>query len=158
MDTHTLNTVMYSIGMNMLMYTARVQASMMGMSAEEKRKYGEERLSNQKILLNAVGRIPQLSVLPNMFDTVSPVPLFSGMRTSTDLTDFVSGNPTISTISGFLNMGKKMARNAGSDEYQTTERDVRTWMRLAPLNNVIGVNNILNSVAADYPSQEKQGE
>jgi hypothetical protein len=158
MDTHTLNTVMYAVGMNMLMYTGRVQMAMVGMSADEKRKYAEERLSTQKILLNAVGRIPQLSVLPNMFDTVSPVPLFSGMRTSTDLTDFVSGNPTISTISGFLNMGKKIARNAASDEYQTTERDIRTWMRLAPLNNVMGVNNILNSVAADYPSQEKQSE
>lgn len=158
MDTHTLNTVMYAIGMNMLMYTARVQMTMAGMSDTEKRKYAEERLSSQKIILNAVGRIPQLSVLPNMFDTVSPVPLFSGMRTTTDLTDFVSGNPTISTISGFLNMGKKVVRNSASDEYQTTEKDVRTWMRLAPLNNVMGVSNILNSVAADYPSQEKQSD
>jgi muramidase (phage lysozyme) len=156
MDTHTLNTVMYAVGMNMLMYTARVQMTMAGMSDTEKQKYAQERLSSEKIILNAVGRIPQLSVLPNMFDTVSPVPLFSGMRTSTDLTDFVSGNPTISTISGFLNMGKKVVRNSASDEYQTTEKDVRTWMRLAPLNNVMGVSNILNSVAADYPSQEKQ--
>lgn len=156
MDTHTLNTVMYAVGMNMLMYTARVQMAMVGMSDTEKHKYAQDRLSSEKIMLNAVGRIPQLSVLPNMFDTISPVPLFSGMRTSTDLTDFVSGNPTISTISGFLHMGKKVVRNSGSDEYQTTEKDVRTWMRLAPLNNVMGVSNILNSVAADYPSQEKQ--
>lgn len=154
-DTSTLNTVMYGIGFNTLMYVARAQMQMAGMSETEKRKFAEERLSNSQIMLNAVGRLPQLSVLPNMFDTVSPVPLFSGMRTSTDLTDFVSGNPTLSTISGFINMGKKSLRNATSSEFQTTEKDVKTWFRLAPLNNVMGVTNILNSVAADFPNSEK---
>lgn len=153
-DMQTLNTVMWAIGFNMLMYTARTQVQMANMSAEEKMDFAEKRLSTSQIMLNAVGRIPQLSVLPNLFDTVSPVPLFSGMRTTTDLTDFVSGNPTLSTISSALTSTKKLARNTGSEEYQTTEKDVKALFRLLPLNNVIGASAIINSVSSEFPSRE----
>lgn len=155
-DITTLNTVMWAIGFNALMYTARTQMQMAGMSVEEARDLADKRLSTQQIALNAVGRIPQLSVLPNIFDTVSPVPLFSGMRTSTDMTDFITGNPTLSTVSGALSMSKKLVRNSASDEYQTTEKDVKQWFRLMPLNNVMGINQILSSVAADYPTSEQE--
>jgi muramidase (phage lysozyme) len=153
-DLATLNTVMWAIGFNVLAYVARTQMQMAGMSQEKAQEFADKRLAPEQIMLNAVGRIPQLSVLPNMFDTVSPVPLFSGMRTSTDMTDFITGNPTLSTISGALNMSKKLTRNAASDEYQTTEKDVKKWFQLMPLNNVMGVNQILNSVASDFPSNE----
>ena len=154
-DMQTLFTVMWGIGFNMLMYTARTQAQMAGMSPEEKQDFAEKRLSASQIMLNAVGRIPQLSILPNMFDTVSPVPLFSGMRTTTDMTDFISGNPTISSISGALSLTKKFVRNAASEDYQTTEKDMRAAFRLIPLNNMIGVSNFLNSVASEFPSREQ---
>jgi hypothetical protein len=153
-DMQTLYTVMWGIGFNMLMYTARTQAQMVGMSSEEKKEFAEKRLSTAQIIRNAVGRVPQMSILPNLFDTVSPVPLFSGMRTSTDMTDFISGNPTISTISGALSTSKKMVRNAASDDYQTTERDMKAMFKLVPLNNMIGVSNFVNSVSAEFPSRE----
>ena len=153
-DLATLNTVMWAIGFNALMYIARTQMQMAGMSQEKAKEFADKRLATEQIILNAVGRIPQLSVLPNIFDTVSPVPLFSGMRTSTDMTDFITGNPTLSTISGALNMSKKVVRNAASEEYQTTEKDVKKWFQLMPLNNVMGVNQILNSVASEYPTTE----
>lgn len=153
-DMQTLYTVMWSIGFNMLMYTARTQAQMVGMSSEEKKEFAEKRLSPSKVMLNAVGRVPQMSILPNLFDTVSPVPLFSGMRTSTDMTDFISGNPTISTISGAISASKKMVRNVGSEDYQTTEKDMKAMFKLVPLNNMIGVSNFLNSVSAEFPSRE----
>lgn len=157
-DMQTLHTVMWAIAFNTLMYTARTQGQMIGMSSEEAQAFAEKRLATSQIMLNAVGRIPQLSILPNMFDTVSPVPLFSGMRTSTDLTDFVSGNPTLSTISGALSMTKKLTRNAASEDYQTTEKEMRAMFRLLPLNNMIGVSNFLNSVASEFPSRELVNE
>jgi hypothetical protein len=70
------------------------------------------------------------------------------------MTDFISGNPTISTISGALSTSKKLVRNAGSDDYQTTERDMKAMFRLVPLNNMIGVSNFVNSVSAEFPSRE----
>jgi muramidase (phage lysozyme)/DNA-binding phage protein len=157
-DMQTLHTVMWAIAFNTLMYTARTQGQMIGMSSEEAKDFADKRLSSSQIMLNAVGRIPQLSILPNMFDTVSPVPLFSGMRTTTDLTDFVSGNPTLSTISGALSMSKKVVRNAGSEDYQTTEKDMRAMFRLLPLNNMIGISNFLNSVSSEFPSRELVNE
>lgn len=154
-DIQTLNTVMYAVGFNTLMYIARTNMQMINLSAEERKEFADKRLNPNQVTLNAIGRIPQLSVLPNIFDTVSPVPLFSGMRTTTDLTDFVSGNPTLSTLSGALNATKKMTRNAGSEEYQTTEKDMKKMFQLLPLNNVMGINQILSSVSADFPSNEK---
>ena len=157
-DISTLNTVMWAIGFNAMMYVARTQLQMAGMSSVEAQELAEKRLSTQQIMLNAVGRVPQLSVVPNIFDTVSPVPLFSGMRTSTDMTDFVSGNPTLSTVSSALSSAKKVVRNTASEDYQTTERDVKKMFQLMPLNNVMGISNFVNSVAADYPSSEQVSE
>ena len=154
-DISTLNTVMWAIAFNTMMYVARTQLQMAGMSATERQEFAEKRLSPQQIMLNGVGRIPQLSVAPNIFDTVSPVPLFSGMRTSTDMTDFVSGNPTLSTVSSSLSMAKKLTRNAASEDYQTTERDMKKIFQLMPLNNVMGISNLVNSVASDFPSNEE---
>jgi len=52
-----------------------------------------------------------------------------------------------------LSLGK-MARNAASDDLQTTQRDVKTWGKLIPLNNTALVSPFLNALANDFPTNE----
>ena len=130
-------------------YWGRTMAESMGKSSDERQKFMEDRLNGKQWLSNTVGRVAQASMLPNLFDTVSPVPLFSGMRTTSDVSSIAS-NPTLSTINTLISM-KKLVVNAASSEQQTTEADVKQWLRLVPLNNTVGISNIYNMLASEFP-------
>ncbi|QDB71025.1 internal protein D [Bordetella phage vB_BbrP_BB8] len=154
-DFETLSTVMHGALFASLVYMARTSAQMVGMSDEEAQEFADRRLSTEQIVANGFGRIAQASLLPNIIDQVSPVPIFSGMRTTSDTSDFLTSNPTLSSINTLFSMWRKGVRNTVSDDYQFTERDVRSYLRLAPLNNVIGVSGLLNSLASDLPRNEE---
>lgn len=153
-DWSTLSTVLHGSLFASIAYMGRTLLGAGGMEADKRQQYLDKRMSVGQIVTNSFGRISQASVLPNMFDTISPYPLFSGMRTTSDLSNLAS-NPTYQAINGLLSM-KKLIRNGVSDEYQTTEKDIRTWGRLLPLNNVFPVTTFLNHLANDYPHNEKQ--
>lgn len=154
-DFQTLSTVMHGGFFASLVYMARTNAQMVGMSDAERQEFAARRLSAEQIAANGIGRIAQASLLPNIIDQVSPVPIFSGMRTTSDTSDFLTSNPTLSSINTLFSMWRKGVRNAVSDDYQFTEKDVRSYLKLAPLNNVIGISGILNSLASDLPRNEE---
>lgn len=156
-DYQTLSTVLHGTMFAAAVYLARTNAQMAGMSPEERAEFAEKRLSNKQIVANSIGRIAQVSVLPVLIDsTIAPTPIFSGARTTSNVTDFIGSNPTLSAISTALAMPRKIALASASDEVQVSERDVRNWMKLLPFNNVVGISNVLNSIAADYPNSDKQ--
>lgn len=156
-DLQTMSTVLHGGMFAAATYIARTNAQMIGMSAEERADFAEKRLSTKQIVANSVGRIAQVSVLPILIDsTIAPTPIFSGARTTSNVTDFMGSNPTLSAISSALAMPRKIALASASDEVQVSERDVRNWMKLLPFNNVVGISNVLNSVAADFPNSDKQ--
>ncbi len=135
-------------------YWGRTMLQSVGMSSDERQEFLEERLNGKQWLSNTVGRVAQASFLPNLFDTISPVPLFNGMRTTSDVSSIAS-NPTLSAINTLISM-KKIVANAASSESQTTEADVRKWLKLAPLNNTVGISNIYNMMASDFPQSAKE--
>ena len=151
-DWSTLSTVMHGSVFASLAYMGRTMLSAQGMSDEKKKEFLEKRMSGKQIVASSFGRLAQVSLLPVVHDTLSPYPMFAGMRTTSDLSSLAS-NPTYQAINGLLSM-KKIIRNGTSDEFQTTEKDVRAWGKLAPLNNVYPISGFLNSWADDYPSQE----
>ena len=51
---------------------------------------------------------------------------------------------------------KKLVVNAASSEQQTTEADVKQWLRLVPLNNTVGISNIYNMLASEFPQDAKE--
>lgn len=156
-DYQTLSTVLHGSMFAAATYLARTNAQMIGMSAEERAEFAEKRLNNKQIVANSIGRIAQVSVLPMLIDsTIAPTPIFSGAKTTSNVTDFVGSNPTLSAISTALAMPRKIALASASDETQVSEKDVRSWMKLLPFNNVVGITNVLNSIAADYPNSDKQ--
>jgi len=156
-DFQTLSTVMHGSIFAMATYLARTHSQMAGMSAEERADFAEKRLSNKQIIANSFGRIAQVSVLPVLIDsTIAPTPIFSGARTTSNVTDFIGSNPTLSAISTALAIPRKLTLAGASDEVQVSEKDMRNWMRLLPFNNVVGISNVLNSIASDYPNTDKQ--
>jgi hypothetical protein len=151
-DWTTLSTVLHGSLYASLAYMGRTILNAQGMDAEKRQEFLAKRMTLAQITANSFGRISQASLLPVAFDTVSPMPLFSGMRTTSDLSSMAS-NPTYQALNGLLSL-KKLVRNAASDEYQTTEKDVRTWGKLIPLNNVYPISSFINAWANDYPQQE----
>ncbi len=156
-DYQTLSTVLHGSMFAAATYLARTNASMIGMSPEERAEFADKRLSNKQIVANSIGRIAQVSIMPMLIDsTIAPTPIFSGAKTTSNVTDFVGSNPTLSAISSALSMPRKISLASTSDEVQVSERDVRNWMKLLPFNNVVGITNVLNSIASDYPNSDKQ--
>lgn len=154
-DFATLSTVMHGALFASLVYMARTASQMAGMSEEEKRDFAERRLSTKQIVANGFGRLAQASLLPNIIDQISPVPIFSGMRTTSDTSDFLTSNPTLSSINTLFSAWRKGVRNSLSDNYQTTERDARSYIRLLPLNNVVGISGLYNALISDLPKNEQ---
>jgi hypothetical protein len=156
-DYQTLSTVLHGSMFAAATYIARTNASMAGMSEEERQSFAEKRLSTKQIVANSIGRIAQVSIMPMLIDsTIAPTPIFSGAKTTSNVTDFIGSNPTLSAISTALAMPRKIALASASDDVQVGEKDVRNWMRLLPFNNVVGISNVLNSIAADFPNSDKQ--
>jgi hypothetical protein len=153
-DWTTTSTMLHSSFLASLSYMGRTMAGSVGMDADKQREYLDKRMAPGQIIANSFGRISQASLLPNLYDTLSPYPMFSGMRTTSDLSSLAS-NPTYQAINGVISL-KKIVRNATSDELQTTERDIRTWGKLLPLNNIQPISTLLNSIANDYPTSEKE--
>ena len=158
-DMSTFMTVMYGGFFGSLAYMGRSQLSALGMSDDDRRKFMEERMTFGQVMSNGFGRISQASLLPTAYDTTIGTmlgqPLFSGMRTTSDLSSIAS-NPTLSAINSLISM-QKIVRNSASDEYQTTSRDIRTWGRtVVPLSSVPPFSTILNGIAGTFPTSDKQ--
>lgn len=153
-DWTTLSTVMHGSFLASLAYMGRTMTGSVGMDPDQKREYLDKRLAPGQIVANSFGRISQMSLIPNIYDTLSPYPAFNGLRTTSDLSSLAS-NPTYQAVNGLLSM-KKIIRNATSDELQTTSQDVKAWGKLLPLNNVFPVSTLLNSIASDYPNSDKE--
>ncbi|CAA2105876.1 transglycosylase SLT domain-containing protein [Variovorax paradoxus] len=154
-DFSTLSTVLHGSFFASLAYMGRTQLSAMGMDDAQKEEYLTKRMAPKQIVANSFGRIAQVSLLPTVYDTTLgnfTGAQFAGTKTTSDVTSFAS-NPTLQAVNGFLSLGK-MVRNAASDDLQTTQRDVKTWGRLLPLNNVAPVSTFLNALANDYPTNE----
>jgi hypothetical protein len=155
-DTASLLTVAYGSMIAALAYSVRSALQVAGKSEEERERFLNERFSAKQIVASSFGRLAQASLAPQIFDTLSPWPLFAGMRTTADVSD-LAANPTLQLVNGALS-GMKLVRNAVSGTEQTSAADVRALSRLLPLNNLVGIQNVLNAVASEFPSSGTQTE
>lgn len=152
-DFATLSTVLHGGLLSAMTYMGRTMMGSMGMDAETKQAYLDKRLAPKQLVANSIGRISQASLLPNLYDSTLgnlTGPMFSGMRTTSDVSSLAS-NPTLSAINSTLSL-MKIGKNSISGESQTTQHDVKQWGKLLPLNNVAPISTLLNSIANDYPT------
>lgn len=153
-DTASLMSFLHGGFLGSLAYMGRTYVDAMGKDATQRDKFMEQRMSFKQIVANSFAKTSQASMLPNLYDTLAPEPVFSGARTTSDVSGLAS-NPTYGAVNGVISL-KKLIRNGYSSEYQTTEKDIRNWGKLLPLNNVFPMSTMLNHIAQDYPQHEKQ--
>lgn len=159
LDAATVNTMFQGIFFGSLVYSARMYQQSIGMEEEDRQKFLEDRLSPQKIIANGWSRTGASSMLPNIVSTIMPAQyggdLFAGGRTTSDLSGLMS-NPTLGLANSLLTLGKKSIVNPLDDTKQFTKSDMNAFFKLMPLNNLVGVNNVLNSLSADLPVSSKE--
>lgn len=146
-DIETVQTMLWGTMLSAMTYTFRTYQQAQGRSEEEKQKFLEENLALDKVVLRSVGRIAQASLIPSFIDTLSPVPLFSGMRTTTEKTDLLA-NPTTDLISTAMATVKRAGKAAAGEE-SMTEADYRAALKMLPMSNAIFISGVLNNIAAD---------
>lgn len=158
-DAATANTLMQGLLYGSVVYSARMYQQSFGLDAEEKQKFLEDRLHPTKIVANGFSRMGASSMLPNLASTFIPgaSSIFAGGRTTSDLSGLMS-NPTLGLVNGAITLGKKAVINPVSDEKQFTKSDMNAMFKLMPLNNLVGVNTLLNHVTSDLPVSAKEGE
>lgn len=156
-DWTTLSTMLHGSMFGSLAYMGRTMLSAQGMDAQAKQEFLDKRMSGKQIVANSFGRMAQVSLLPSLYDATAgniTGTMFSGMRTTSDVSGLAS-NPTVGAINGVLSLGK-IIKNGVSDESQTTQKDIKSWGKLIPLNNVVPISGLLNTIAADYPTSDAE--
>jgi hypothetical protein len=158
-DMATANTMLQGLLFGSMVYSARQYQQSLGLDEESRQKFLENRLNPTKIVANGFSRMGASSMLPNLASTFVPgaSELFAGGRTTSDLSGIMS-NPTLGLLNGVVTLGKKAVINPLSDEKQFTKSDANAMFKLMPLNNLVGVNTLLNHIASDLPVSSKEGE
>lgn len=158
-DWSTLSTMLHASFFASLAYMGRTQLSATGMDEGERQEFLAKRLATKQVVANSFGKMAQVSLLPQVYDsTVGQFTgaMFAGMRTTSDLSSFAS-NPTLQAVNGVLSLGK-IVRNGVSEETQTTQKDIKSWARLVPLNNVAPISTFFNALTKDFPTTEKESD
>lgn len=154
-DMSTFNTILHSSLLAYLAYTGRTYAQSIGLEPDKRQKFLDERLDTKQVVANSFGRLSQLSLLPNVYDSLPfTPPMFSGMRTTSDVSGLAS-LPTMQFANDFVKASKKLGRNAASGETETTAKDIKALSRLTPLNNVWPISTFWNAVSNDFPDKPK---
>lgn len=156
-DASTVNTMFQGIFFGSMVYSARMYQQSIGMEEEERKKFLEDRLSIHKIVANGWSRTGASSMLPNLASTLIPhaSELFAGGRTTSDLSGLMA-NPTLGLANSLVTLGKKSVSNPLDPTKQMNRADGNALFKLMPLNNLIGVNNIINSINSTLPVSSKE--
>ena len=154
-DVTTLSTLMWGTFLSTMVYMTRTYADSLGYDPEKRKDFLEKRLAYPQILTNSVGRLPQMSILPDAYDSFSPYPVFNGRRTTSDASGFFA-NPAVQGINAFTSMYKNVFRAGTDDEVQLTDRDIRAYKNLVPFIKFWGLSQMYDRIASQYPSSEKQ--
>lgn len=156
-DTATASTMLQGILYGSLIYSARQYQQSMGMNEEDRTAFLEDRLDPVKIVANGWSRTGAASLLPNAISAFVPggASLFAGGRTTTDLSGLMS-NPTLALGNSVLTLAKKGVTNPIDSEKQFNKADANAFFKIMPLNNLIGVNTLINQFTSDLPVSSKE--
>jgi len=156
-DAATVNTMFQGLFFGSLVYSARIYQQSIGMEEEARKEYLDKHLHPAKIVANGFSRMGAASMLPNLASTFIPnaAELFSGGRTTSDLSGLMS-NPTLGLANSVITLAKKSVTNPLDPDKQFNRADMNSLSKMMPLNNMIGINNIVNSINSHYPVSSKE--
>ena len=156
-DAATVNTMFHGLFFGTLVYSARIYQQSLGMEESARKEYLAKHLTPAKAIANGFSRMGASSMLPNLASTFIPnaAELFSGGRTTSDLSGLMS-NPTLGLANSVITLAKKSVTNPLDPQKQFNRADMNSLSKLMPLNNMIGINNVLNSINSHYPVSSKE--
>lgn len=155
-DMATFNTILHGMFYGTLAYLGKTQLDSIGMDDEAKKEFMDKRLNPKQFAFNVAGRLGQMSLLPNIYDSMPfTPPMFSGMRTTSDLSGIAS-LPSVGLANAVIGSSKKVLRSAFSDETQMSQKDMKSLLSVLPLSNAYPIVNLTNALVADYPTTDVQ--
>lgn len=154
-DMTVLMSSIHGSYISMIAYVARTHVQAAGMDEEDRQAFLDKRLDPKQVAANSFGKLAVLSVLPNAYDSLPfTQPMFSGMRTTSDLSGLAS-LPVVQDVNAGIQISKRLTRNALSPDYQTTGKDIMAMKRLTPLNNAYPITMFWNGLANEFPKNSK---
>lgn len=155
-DMQTATTLMYGLFFATMTQTARAYLKASTMSEEDAKEHLNKALSLGPggVLLQGAASISQASLLPQLFDTVSPFGnLFNGYRTTTDSSELFA-NPTFDLLDRVTGSAKQVAY-AASGQDSIDQRDFQQMKGLIPFNTALPVSAALGVFSKQLPKSTK---
>ena len=121
------------------------------LGAEDKKAYLEGKLSIDRLLLGAVGRMPESSILPMLFDSTAGYVIgaqFGNTRASGQSSDIIFGNPTFGIID---EVGKftTAVRRSIVEGRPMAQDELKSGYRLLPFANWLPAATLFSHLIQD---------
>ena len=151
-DSRAAFALMYSSLTAGMAYMAQQQVNSIG--REDKEEFLKERLSVASIGKAAFQRSSWAAMFPGLVDTgalfFTDDPVFAYRSSGLD-TNLISGIPTVQLLSKGLSTAQAASRSLLNPDLQWSQGHQRALNSLAPLQNAVGIRNVLNKLVEMQP-------
>jgi hypothetical protein len=162
-DAEEATRVMVSGVMAAMAYQARHMAKigqmeLAGASEEDIADYREKFLAPDRLVAATIANSTYSSVLPGLWDTTVghlTGERFFNTRNSDLAADLITGNPTYSLIRNIGNAVGGSAQAILRGDEVLDKKDAQAWRKLAPFQNVLGVDIPYTALTADLPDADE---
>lgn len=153
-DMGTFASFAWGIPLSYGVYAGKTYLESIGRADQQ--KFLKDRFSSDSITKALVSRTDEASILPMLTDAVfrsggGDTP-FSFTRNSGLEGDPIFGNPTMAMISALSSRGLRPLRAPFDPNYDLTRQDFAALRSIIPLQNLVGVKNILDAYQSRLPS------
>ena len=156
-DAKAYYAMMMSSLVASMSYAAQTQVRSIGMSEKERKKYLEERLTVKELAKAGFARSSWATFFPTLIDT--PISFFDdpvfAYRTTGLATNAVQGIPAIDLLFGGFDDFQRFTRTAFDEDKRVTQGQVKALASLAPFQNALGIQNMLNAALEDFPTRSR---
>ena len=151
-DARAFFALMYSSMTAGMSYMAQQQINSIG--REDKEEFLKERLSVSAVAKASFQRSSYAAMFPGLVDTgalfFTDDPIFAFRSSGLD-TNLVSGIPTVQLLSKGLSTAQAASRSLLNPDLQWSQGHQRALNSLAPLQNAVGIRNVLNKLVEMQP-------
>jgi len=159
-DLQTGMSWMYATSLGVVAYVGQQHLNTLG--AEDREEVLEERLSLKNVATGGFQRAGFASLMPMMADTANTwanpwvdEPLFAYGRTSGQLTDIITGNPSVDAVSSLRGGALGGIKAGAREDYEMSSEQVDDLYSLIPLNNTYGLRNFSNAIDNEFEFQPR---
>lgn len=151
-DSRAAFAMLYSTLTAGMSYMAQQQVNAIG--REDKEEFLKERLSVEAVAKAAFQRSSWAALFPGLIDTgtlfFTDDPIFAYRSSGLD-SNLISGIPTVQLLSKGLSTAQAASRSLLNPDFQWSQGNQRALNSLGPLQNAVGIRNVLNKLVEMQP-------